>query len=172
MYLTRPEHSLKPARIVASATFLRYAGAHPPCRSRGCLESSMDHSNPYAPPASRVASKRSGLAGSTRILLTCLISAQLVVTLLSLAGGLQRVQHGDISPLAFLGAILATGVLALGGALVVARRRSATLLFIAAALGVLTALQWHPPFVFTGIVISSLAAFIVLRANRPARTAP
>jgi fucose 4-O-acetylase-like acetyltransferase len=132
----------------------------------------MDHSNPYTPPASRVASRQRGLAGSTRILLMCLIGAQFAVALLSLPGGLQLVQHGDISPLALLGAVLATGVLALGGALVVARRRPVTLLFIAAALGVLTALQWHPPFVFTCIAIGSLSAIIALLAGRPARTVP
>lgn len=132
----------------------------------------MDHSNPYTPPASRVASRQRGLAGSTRILLMCLIGAQLAVALLSLPDGLQLVQHGDIPPLAFLGAVLATGALALGGVLVVARRRPATLLFIAVALGALTALQWHPPFVSACIAIGLLSAIIALLAGRPARTAP
>lgn len=139
-------------------------------RSRSRLESSMDHSNPYTPPASRVASRRSGLAGSTRILLMCLISAQLAVALLSLPGGLQLVQHGDISPPAFLGAALATVALALGGALVAARRRPVIILFVAVALGMLTAIRWHPPFVFTCIAIGSVSVLIVLRAGRSSRT--
>jgi len=56
----------------------------------------VDQSNPYAQPSSKVAATQSGLAGSTRILLACLVGAQIVVTLFSLPDGLHRVRYGDI----------------------------------------------------------------------------
>jgi hypothetical protein len=127
----------------------------------------MDPSNPYTPPASRVAATQPGVAGSTRILLVCLVVAQLGVALLAAPGALRLVRYGAISLLSFLAAALATGALAWGGANLLARRDTAKPLVAAAALGLLTAIQWHPPFVLTGIAISSLSALVVFWAGRP-----
>jgi len=129
----------------------------------------VDRLNPYAPPSSTVTTKQSGLAGSTRILLACLVAAQLVVTLFSLPDALHRFRYGDISPLAFFGALFAMGMLTLGGALVVARRRPTASLLIAAAVGALAALQWHAPFVLSGTAISAIAVVVVLAMGRSNR---
>lgn len=132
----------------------------------------MDRSNPYTPPNAPVPVTQPGLASSTRILLMCLFALQLLIAVSSLPGGFELVRYGDITPLAFVGAVLSTALLTLGGAVVLARRRAAPILLIAAVLGMLTAISWHPPFVITGIAISGVAAIAVLLAQRrkPAQT--
>jgi len=126
----------------------------------------MDHSNPYTPPNAPVYVAQPGLASSTRRLLACLIASQLLVTFFSLPGGFELLKHGDIAPVALVGATLSTALLVVGGALLLVRRRAAVILLIAAVSGMLTSISWHPPFVITGLAISGAAAAAVLLAQR------
>jgi hypothetical protein len=109
------------------------------------------------------------LAGSTRLLLLCLVGVQIATTFFSFPNAFELLRVGEISVLTFLDTILAAGLLAIGGLLILAKRRSAAFLFSGATLvGLFTAVQWHPPFVLTGIVIAFACALVVFLVGRRA----
>jgi hypothetical protein len=101
--------------------------------------------------------------------LLCLVAAQIVLTIISLPSSFELLRVGAISVLTFLGILLAAGQLAIAGLLVLARRRSAAFLFSGTTIvGLLVALQWHPPFVLTGIAIGFIGAVVVFLVGRRA----
>ena len=127
----------------------------------------MTQDNPYQAPASSLSSG-AVLPRRWAVIVSTLVVLQLLLAALYASTAFSHLRQGEISPITFLAAVLATVLLAVGVLSYVRKWRYSPYVFGAAALfSGLAALQWRPPFLLTGLAISICAALVSVVATRP-----
>ena len=127
----------------------------------------MSQDNPYQPPAAALSSG-SALPRRWAVMVSALVVLQLLIAALYTSTAISHLRRGEISPITFLVATLAAAFLAAGCLSYLRKWRYSPQIFGASALfSALTALQWRPPFVLTGLAIAVCAALVSVVATRP-----
>lgn len=100
-------------------------------------------------------------------MLLSLVGLQILVAAMYTPTALSRLQHGEISALAFSALLLSSILLAIGGVVFMRSPRSAACcFFVSAIFGAIAYLQWRPTFVFAGLLIAICAGLVSVVAMR------
>jgi hypothetical protein len=127
----------------------------------------MTEENPYQTPTAGTEGKPPKVPKRWSVIILSAISFQLLIAALYATTLISRFRHGEISGLTCLMIALASVFLASGGLLHYFGSRMAGHAFLlATVLGALGYLQWRPPFVFTGLVISTCAWLLSLATRK------
>ncbi len=127
----------------------------------------MKEENPYQPPAAGMEGKPATVPKRWSIMILSAIALQLLIAALYATTVVSRFRYGEISGLICLAILFASVLLALGGLLHhFGSRMAAHAFLLATVLGALGYLQWRPPFVLTGLVISTCAWLLSLATRQ------
>ncbi|HET6782223.1 MAG TPA: hypothetical protein VFH12_00145 [Pseudoxanthomonas sp.] len=131
----------------------------------------MNQENPYEPPVSVVDPAAGTPPGRWKVMLLLVIAFQTLVVALYASTMFSHIRRGEISPLTFGVASIASVLLLLGGLMYSRKSRyAAPLFFISALCAAVAYFQWRVPFLVTGFVIAVCAGLVsVVAQRRPAK---
>jgi peptidoglycan/LPS O-acetylase OafA/YrhL len=127
----------------------------------------MAQENPYQPPISPAHLGQKSTPRRWIAIVLSLVALQTSVAALYASTALNQFRNGDISALTFLASASASVLLVVGGLALARKPRPATYLFFASAVfGACAYAQWHPPFIFTGLLIATCAGLVSVVSAR------
>ena len=127
----------------------------------------MTDENPYQAPAAGMEVKQPTVPKRWSIMILSAITLQLLIAALYATTVVSRFRHGEISGLICLAILFASVFLGLGGLLHhFGSRMAAHAFLLATVMGALGYMQWRPPFVLTGLVISTCAWLMSLATRQ------